>query len=109
MARPSCFGDCSSCNVHTRGSWRALSGSAPYRLNHSLWHELGLSPIARSAASHYGRCDDVSDTTGVLRQLYEWVPDQCELAAVSQSRTCAVLAGKQLMISGDSTAGQVRC
>ena len=102
-----CFDACSSCNLHSRGSWVARSGVADYRLNHSLWLSIGLSPVARSAAHHYGRCDDVTEARGKIRQAYDWVPDHCSLQKIDHASACRALDGKQVMVAGDSTAGQL--
>ena len=105
--QPGCFEACASCNLHARGQWVARSSEPPYQLNHSLWSKMGLTPVARTAPHHYGRCDDLSLARGRTRQLYDWVPDNCELKPVERESACAVLSGKQLMIAGDSTAGQL--
>ncbi|KAL1527322.1 hypothetical protein AB1Y20_015993 [Prymnesium parvum] len=107
MAGGGCFERCASCNSHTRGHWEPRARPPPYTLNHSLWAQLGLSPIARSAASHYGRCDEQTRPSGKPRALYEWAARHCELAHVEPARVCSVLAGKQVVIAGDSTAGQL--
>ena len=68
---------------------------------------MGLSGPPSSSSSHYGLCDDRAQELGKKRQLYEWQPDACELPRFDRERACGLLRGKQLVIVGDSTAGQL--
>ena len=109
-AKPSCFDACSTCNLHTTGRWVPRSPSSPpgYRLNYSLWASLGLSGPPPTSSSHYGLCDDVMANLGLgPRPLYEWEADACELPRFDVAHACAVLEGKQVVVAGDSTAGQL--
>ena len=104
---PDCFGHCGTCNLHTTGWWAPRVEQAPYRLNHSLWATLGLSGPSTSSSSHYGLCDDVAERSAHARQLYEWQADACVLRPFSREAACEVLSGKQVVVAGDSTAGQL--
>ena len=110
MVKKSCFDACSTCNLHTTGRWVPRSPSSPpgYRLNYSLWASLGLSGPPPTSSSHYGLCDDVMANLGLgPRPLYEWEADACELPRFDVAHACAVLEGKQVVVAGDSTAGQL--
>jgi hypothetical protein len=110
MVKKSCFDACSTCNLHTIGRWVPRSPSSPpgYRLNYSLWASLGLSGPPPTSSSHYGLCDDVMANLGLgPRPLYEWEADACELPRFDVAHACAVLEGKQVVVAGDSTAGQL--
>ena len=108
-ARPACFANCRSCNLHTVGRWvPRASQAAPYRLNHSLWASLGLSGPPPTSAQHYGLCDDHIAKIGKgPRSLYEWEAEACELPLFDAARACSLLEGKQLVVAGDSLAGQL--
>lgn len=107
VGRDHCFAKCATCNLHTRGSWQPSSTAPPYRLNHSLWNSLGLSGPPASSSQHYGLCDDRASKLGTRRQLYEWQPDACDLPSFDRARACSLLRGRQLVVVGDSTAGQL--
>jgi hypothetical protein len=107
-ALPPCFGSCSTCNLHTVGRWVPREKKAPYRLNHSLWATMGLSGPPSSSPQHYGMCDDVHGTrASTPRALFEWRAEQCDLPLFDRERACALLRGKQVVVAGDSTAGQI--
>ena len=86
----------------TDGSWRVRSSPPPYRINASLWEELGSS-IRRSTPQHYGRCDEAMPT----RSLYEWRPSRCSLAPFAVEGACAALRGQSVLFVGDSTVFQL--
>lgn len=108
-ASPHCFAQCSTCNLHTVGRWVPREPlPPPYRLNYSLWASFGLSGPPPTSSSHYGLCDDHTAKLGTEpRALYEWQPEACELPRFDAARACSLLAGKQLVVAGDSTAGQL--
>lgn len=104
----SCFESCASCNLHTVGRWVQRDAPAPYRLNYSLWATMGLSGPPASSSQHYGLCDDRMAKLGQgPRHLYEWEATGCDLPRFDAARACKVLAGRQVVIAGDSTAGQL--
>ena len=72
-APPPCF--TALAPSHAEGEWEARErgAPAPYRINASLWEQLGTS-IRPSTPQHYGRCDDVAPQ----RPLYDWRP-RCAL------------------------------
>ena len=93
---------CDAHSPHAAGGWRRRPGPAPYRLDASLWTEMGTS-ISRRTPQHYGRCDDVAPN----RSLYEWSPADCELPRFDATKACGVLRGQQVMFVGDSTVAQL--
>ena len=107
MQQPHCFASCSTCNLHSVGSWVAHAGPPPYRLNYSLWAMMGLSGPPASSAQHYGQCDDRAERLGTRRDLYEWKTERCDLPRWDRERACAVFRGQQVVVAGDSTAGQL--
>ena len=107
LRQHSCFAACETCNLHTVGQWRPSTAPPAYRLNHSLWSSLGLVGPPPSSSQHYGLCDDRADQLGKPRQLYEWHAEACDLPAFERKRACAVLRGRQVVVAGDSTAGQL--
>ena len=103
-----CFASCSTCNLQSVGRWVPREGSAPYRLNYSLWSAMGLSGPPAISSQHYGLCDDrMAKVSAAPRTLYEWETEKCDLPRFDRARTCAFLRGKQIVIAGDSTAGQL--
>ena len=102
-----CFASCSTCDAHTVGHWAPATGST-YRLNHSLYHTMGLSGPPAASAQHYGLCDDRMEKMGTApRKLFEWKTEACDLPRFDRSRACSALSGRQVMIAGDSTAAQL--
>ena len=103
-----CFAACATCNSHTVGRWVPRSAPSPYRLNYSLWGTLGLSGPPASSSQHYGLCDDRHLRLSLgPRQLYDWETEQCELPHFDRARACSLFAGRQVVVVGDSTAGQL--
>ena len=107
MAGSHCFASCSTCDAHTIGHW-APGAEAPYRLNHSLYHTMGLSGPSASSGQHYGLCDDRLEKMGAgPRRLFEGKAEACDLPSFDRGRACSALSGRQVLIAGDSTAAQL--
>lgn len=69
---------------------------------------MGLSGPPATSSQHYGLCDDRTEKVGgAPRQLFEWVPEQCSLPRFNRERACSLFRGKQVVVVGDSTAGQL--
>ena len=106
--KPQCFASCATCNLQSVGRWVPRSSPPPYRLNHSLWATMGLSGPPASSSQHYGLCDDrTAKLSPTPRPLYEWDAEKCELPKFDRGRMCRLLRGKQVVVAGDSTAGQL--
>ena len=106
--KPHCFATCATCNLQSVGRWVPVQSEAPYRLNYSLWGTMGLSGPPAASSQHYGLCDDRTEKLSPSpRQLYEWEAENCELPKFDRARMCQLLRGKQVVVAGDSTAGQL--
>ena len=106
--RQNCFASCKTCNFQSVGRWMPSKEPPPYRLNHSLWASMGLSGPPSSSSQHYGLCDDhAARSSKGPRALYEWETENCELPRFDRARACSLLRGKQIVVAGDSTAGQL--
>lgn len=87
--------------AYEAGSWKERSGPRPYRLPASFWPTIG-SKVHAELPQHYGKCDDARRG----RALYEWVPTHCSMLPFVRERACEFLAGKQIVVVGDSTVLQ---
>ena len=69
---------------------------------------MGLSGPPSTSSQHYGLCDDRAERLGAIpRKLYEWQAEKCDLPAFDRARACSLFEGKQVVVAGDSTAGQL--
>ena len=104
---PFCFDSAFPPHVaaHADGEWveRSASSSATprYNLPASFWPTIG-SKVHKDLPQHYGKCDDVRPSRG----LYDWKPRHCDLLPFARDKVCAALAGKQIVVVGDSTVLQ---
>ena len=87
---------------HTEGEWVDAGLGAPYRLRASLWQSIG-SRVGAEAPQHYGRCDDVARSP---RRHYRWEARSCALRPFDAEAVCSRLAGRQVVVVGDSTVLQ---
>ena len=103
-ALPHCFdGFPPRVNAYAEGEWveSAARDANRYRIDRKFWPSIG-SKVHADLPQHYGRCDDVQPQ----RKLYAWRPSQCSLLPFQPSAACKLLAGKQIVIVGDSTVFQ---
>lgn len=90
-----------------KGRWTRIPSHAwPYRMNRTLWNEIGVNHI-RDVVEHahaYGRCDVNKDRT-----LYDWQPASCSLEPLTADGACGPrrLLGRQALFIGDSTTAQL--
>ena len=67
--------------------------------------------VRGSSDGNYGRCDNLAvlkaERRPVPRATYAWRPSQCKLRDFAQGDACPLLRGKQVLVVGDSTAGQL--
>lgn len=85
------------------GEWieRPSDLPKPYRIHKQFWPKIG-SKVNSEMPQHYGKCDDNAPE----RRLYTWRPRHCSLLPFDPPSVCETLAGKQIVVVGDSTVFQ---
>lgn len=78
--------------------------------------ERSLDVRGSGAEGDYGRCDKPGtlqslkgkeSRAGTRRTTFAWKPSQCELQDYARESACPLFSGKQILVVGDSTAGQL--